>query len=254
MNNESKIYCLFPSTQVPSWHKESQTENYVCLWISGKSTVWLHMTTPTTTIQSALCQTQHNAWQGNFSSPGWIALKLITVRRMGPNSQCKLLKSIFFSKTFTYKRLEQSRSRSACAFSSFMREYSDPVDKTDRCAEYVDDLRIAAKNATDVTRNIQPAFKCIPQTGMKLTLEKTIFESGKLISWEGPYRKKELHRKLGKFKEFWAISDFPNQKGNAALPGNCRLLQKVFSQDGWKNYPILQNAESRNDNHYHIRI
>ena len=56
-----------------------------------------------------------------------------------------------------------------------MREYLDPVFEADRCAEYVKDIGIAANNAMDLTRNIGAVFKCIRQTGLKLTVEKNIF-------------------------------------------------------------------------------
>ena len=60
----------------------------------------------------------------------------------------------FASRTFAYRKLAQGLSRSFSAFSSFMREYLDPVVKADQCAQYVDDIGIAANNATDLTRNI----------------------------------------------------------------------------------------------------
>ena len=69
----------------------------------------------------------------------------------------------FASRNFDYKRLAQGLSRSVSAFSSFMREYLDPFVKADHCAQYVNDIGSAAKNATDVTRNIRAVFKCIRQ-------------------------------------------------------------------------------------------
>ena len=51
----------------------------------------------------------------------------------------------------------------------------DPVVKADQCAQYVDDIGIAANNATDLTRNIRAVFKCIRQAGLKLTIEKCLF-------------------------------------------------------------------------------
>ena len=50
----------------------------------------------------------------------------------------------FASRTFAYKRLAQGLSRSVSSFSRFMREYLDPVVKADQCAQYVDDIGIAA--------------------------------------------------------------------------------------------------------------
>ena len=51
----------------------------------------------------------------------------------------------------------------------------DPVVKADQCAQYVNDIGIAADNATDLTRNIRAVFKRIRQAGLKLTIEKRHF-------------------------------------------------------------------------------
>ena len=61
----------------------------------------------------------------------------------------------FASRTFAYRTFAQCLSRSVPAFSSFMREYLDPIVKADQCAQYVDDIGIAANVATDLTRNIR---------------------------------------------------------------------------------------------------
>ena len=81
----------------------------------------------------------------------------------------------FACRTFAYKRLAQGFSSSVSAFSSFMRGYLDPVVKADQCAQYVDDIGIAANNATDLTRNIRANFKCIRQAGLKLKTENCHF-------------------------------------------------------------------------------
>ena len=98
----------------------------------------------------------------------------------------------FASRTFAYKRLAQGLSRSVSAFSSFIRAYLIPVVKADQCAQYIDNIGIAANNATDLTRNIWAVFKCIiRQTGLKLTIEKCHFAVrqvaflGRTISPEG---------------------------------------------------------------------
>ena len=79
--------------------------------------------------------------------------------------QCsvEMLAVNFASRTFAYKRLAQGLSRSLSAFSGFIREYLEPVVKADQCAQYVNDIGIAASNATDLTRNIWTVFKCIRQ-------------------------------------------------------------------------------------------
>ena len=111
--------------------------------------------------------------------------------QMADQRSLEMLAFIFASRTFAYKRRAQGLSRSVSASSSFMREYLDPVVKADQCAQYVDDIGIAANNATDLTRNIRAVFKCICQAGLKLTIEKCHFEFrqleflGRTISPEG---------------------------------------------------------------------
>ena len=130
-----------------------------------------------------------------------------------------MLSFIFASRTFAYKRIAQCLSISVSAFSSFMREYLDPVVKADQCAQYVGDIGIAANNATDLTRNIRAVFECIRQAGLKLTIEshfgvRQVEFLGRTISPEGispqsrkiqsfldklrfPKSKNELQRYLG---------------------------------------------------------
>ena len=126
----------------------------------------------------------------------------------------------FASRTFAYRRLAQGLSRSVSPFSGFKREYLDPFVKADQCAQYVDDIGIAANNATDLTRNIRAVFKWIRNAGLKLTIEECHFGVrqveflGRTISSEGvlpqshkiqnflnklrfPKSKKALQRYLG---------------------------------------------------------
>ena len=97
-------------------------------------------------------------------------------------------------------------------FSSFMREYLDPVVKADQCAQYVDDIGIAADNATDHTRNIRAVFKCIRQAELKLTIEKCHFGViqvellGRTISPEG------ISPQARKIKNFLDKLRFPKSK------------------------------------------
>ena len=111
--------------------------------------------------------------------------------QMADQQSVEMLAFNFASRTFAYKRLAQSLSRSVSAFSSFMREYLDPVVKADQCVQYVDDIGIAANNATDLIRNIRAVFKCIRQAGLKLTIENCHFGVrqvefvGRTISPEG---------------------------------------------------------------------
>ena len=95
--------------------------------------------------------------------------------QMTDQRSVEMLAFNFTSRSFAYKRLAQGLSRSVSAFSSFMREYLDPVVKADQCAQYVDDVGIAANIATDLTRNIRAVFRCIRQAGLNLTIEKCLF-------------------------------------------------------------------------------
>ena len=111
--------------------------------------------------------------------------------QMADQRSVEMLAFSFASRTFAYRRRAQGLSRSVSAFLSFMREYLDPVVKADQCAQYVDDIGIAAKNATDITHNIRAVFKCIRNAGLKLTIEKCHFGVrqveflGRTISSEG---------------------------------------------------------------------
>ena len=95
--------------------------------------------------------------------------------QMADQRSVEMLASNFASRNFAYTRLAQGLNRSVSAFSSFIREYLDPVVKADQCAQYVDDFGIAANNATDLTRNIRAVFQCIRNAGLKLTIEKCHF-------------------------------------------------------------------------------
>ena len=93
-----------------------------------------------------------------------------------------------------------------------MREYLDPVVKADQCAQYVDDIGIAANNATGLTRNIRAVFKCIRQAGLKLTIEKCHFGVrrveffGRTISPEG------ISPQARKIQNFLGKLRFPKSK------------------------------------------
>ena len=89
---------------------------------------------------------------------------------MADQRSIEMLTFICASRTFTYKRLAQGLALSA--FSSLMREYLDRVIKAGQCAQYVDDIEIAANSITQLIRNIRAIFECIRQAGFKLTIEK----------------------------------------------------------------------------------
>ena len=74
--------------------------------------------------------------------------------QMADYQSIQMLAFNFASRTFAYHRLAQGLSRSLSAFSSFMREYLDKAIKADQCAQYVDDIGIAANDLKQLCANI----------------------------------------------------------------------------------------------------
>ena len=94
---------------------------------------------------------------------------------MADQRSIEMLAFNFASCTFAYRRLAQGLSRALSAFSSLMREYLDKVIKADHCAQYVDDIGIAANDADHLIANPRATFKCIQEAGLKLTMHKCHF-------------------------------------------------------------------------------
>ena len=132
--------------------------------------------------------------------------------QMADQRSVEMLAFNFASRTFAYKRLAQGLSRSVSAFSSFMREYLDPVVKADQCAQYVDDIGIAANNATDLTRNIRAVFKCIRQAGLKLTIEKCHFGVRQVEFLGRTFSPEGIPPQARKIQNFLAKLRFPKSK------------------------------------------
>ena len=132
--------------------------------------------------------------------------------QMADQRSVKMLASIFASRTFAYKRLAQGLSRSVSAFSSFMREYLDPVVKADQCAQYVDDIGIAANNATEFTQNIRAVFKCSRQAGSKLTIERCHFGVRQVEFLVGTISSEGVLPQSHKIQNFLSELRFPKSK------------------------------------------
>ena len=95
--------------------------------------------------------------------------------QMADQQSIELLAFNFASRTFAYRRLAQGLSRSLSAFSSFIREYLDPVIKADQCAQYVDDIGIAANTPEQLIKNLRAVFQCLRKAGLKLSMIKCHF-------------------------------------------------------------------------------
>ena len=109
-----------------------------------------------------------------------------------------------------------------------MREYFDPVVKADQCAQYVDDIGIAANNVTDLTRNIRAVFKSIRQAGLKTTIEKCHFGVrqneflGRTCSSEG------VSPQCHKIQNFLSKSRFPKSKKALQRYLGCVKSYKIY--------------------------
>ena len=132
--------------------------------------------------------------------------------QMADQRSVELLAFNFASRTFAYRRLAQGLSRALSAFSSFMREYLGSVIKADQCAQYVDDIGIAANTTEQFIKNIRAVFKCVREAGLKLTIEKCHFGVtqieflGRIITPDGVVPQDQ------KVKNFLSKISFPNSK------------------------------------------
>ena len=142
--------------------------------------------------------------------------------QMEDQRSIEMLAFNFASRTFAYRRLAQGLSRALSAFSSFMREYLDRVIKADQCAQYVDDIGIAANDAEHLIKNLRETFECIREAGLKLTMHKCHFGAteidflGRTITPEGVKPQKE------RVIQFLEKTKFPKSK--KALQRYLRFL------------------------------
>ena len=132
--------------------------------------------------------------------------------QMADYQSIQMLAFNFASRTFAYRRLAQGLSRSLSAFSSFMREYLDRAIKADQCAQYVDDIGIAANDAKQLCANIRTVFECIRNAGLKLTMSKCHF-GVKLVDFLGrTITPAGVAPQADKVKDFLSKLRFPKSK------------------------------------------
>ena len=123
--------------------------------------------------------------------------------QMADYQSIQMLAFNFASRLFAYRRLAQGFSRSLSAFSSFMREHLDRAIKADQCAQYVNDIGIAANNCV---------FECIRNAGLKLFMSKCHFGVkqvdflGRTITPDG------VPPQANEVKDFLSKLRFPNSK------------------------------------------
>ena len=110
---------------------------------------------------------------------------------MADEQSVQLLSFNFGSRTFAFLRLAQGLNRSLSAFTSVIREYLNPLVKADRCAQYVDDIGIAAHTPEELITNLELVFQQLDKAGLKISMgncengQKQIEYLGKTISSTG---------------------------------------------------------------------
>ena len=95
--------------------------------------------------------------------------------QQGDQRSIEMLAIIFASRKFGYLRLAQGFSRALSAFPSFIRECLDIVIKADRCAQYVDDIGVAAIDAEQLLNDLRATFQCIQKVVWKLKMPNCHF-------------------------------------------------------------------------------
>ena len=158
--------------------------------------------------------------------------------QMADQQSIEFLAFNFASRTFAYRRLAQGLSRSLSAFLSFIREYLDPVIKADQCAQYVDDIGIAAITPEQLIKNLRVVFQCLRKAGLKLSMAKCQFgvkELDFLGPRELPHKNKSSPNSLKKSNSHDPRKHF---KGTSAF--------RIISQT---TYPDWQNDSHRSSNY-----
>ena len=128
----------------------------------------------------AILQTLLNTW------PGKKILKLVCSQAyhcitMADEQSIQLLSFNFGSRTFAFLRLAQGLICSLSAFTSVVREYLGPLVKADRCAQYVDDIGIAANRPDELTENSELVFQQLSQAGLNCTMNKCEFGQHQIV-------------------------------------------------------------------------
>ena len=93
-----------------------------------------------------------------------------------------------------------------------MREYLDPVVKTDPFAQIVNDFGIAANNVADLIQNTREVFKWIRKAGLKLTVENSHFVKRQVEFLCRTVSREAVSTHAQKTQVYLTNSDSPNPK------------------------------------------
>ena len=161
--------------------------------------------------------------------------------QMADQRSIEMLGFNFACRTSAYRRLAQGLSRALSVFSSFMREHLDKVIKADECAQYVDDIGIAANDAEQLIKNLRATFQCIRNTRLKLIMHKCHFGATE-IDFLGTTITGYAHKDHWS-KTSWKIRSSEIKESATAIPGILELLSKLHFQALRETHVVLQTVE-----------
>ena len=93
-----------------------------------------------------------------------------------------------------------------------MREYLDRALKADQCAQYVDDIGIAANDTKQLCINIKTVFECIRNAELKLFMSKCHFGVKQVDFLGRTITPNGVAPQADKVTDFSRNSAFPSQK------------------------------------------
>ena len=108
--------------------------------------------------------------------------------------------------------MAQGLSRSLSTVLIFIREYLDPIIKTDQCAKYVDVIGIAANTLQQLIKNLQAIFQCLRKTGPKLSIAKCHFGVQEVDFLGRTITNKGVAPQKQKIAKFFEKFKFPRSK------------------------------------------
>ena len=93
----------------------------------------------------------------------------------------QLLAFNFASRTMAYQRLARGLNRSVTGFSAFVRNYLEPCLSVNVCTQFMNDIRCGVESVEQLIPNLRLIFKCLRRSGLKLSPEKCVFGSEKVL-------------------------------------------------------------------------
>ena len=118
---------------------------------------------------------QHNIWLGRTCSANLIVPRHITAFKWATSNQSNSLHStlqVEHSQTEDWhKDLADPYRHSRASYANTSIQSSKP----DQCAQYVDDIGIAAITPEQLIKNLRAVFQCLRKAGLKLSIAKCHF-------------------------------------------------------------------------------